>query len=68
MFDYIEYKDTCDQCCEEITSFQSKHGSCTLDTLQPIDVAYFNGYCDKCRHVQHYETVRAISLVHVIKL
>lgn len=48
LFDIVRYKDACPLCGGEITDFQTKDGDPCLKTVNPEDVTYFYGQCEKC--------------------
>ena len=48
MFDYINHKMKCPKCGANVSDFQSKDGSCTMNTLEYWEVDNFYTLCDNC--------------------
>ena len=49
MFDDVKFEMDCPKCGKKITGFQSKDGSCTLDTLHFWEVDNFYSDCENCQ-------------------
>ena len=48
MFDYVNVVIPCPKCGEEISGFQSKDERCSLEVIDPTQVANFYSSCPKC--------------------
>lgn len=49
MFDNINFEIKCPRCGELVKDFQSKDGSCMLDTLEYWEVDNFYSQCNGCK-------------------
>ncbi len=48
MYDNVDYECICPCCKKKVDGFQSKNGSCDLDTLHPSEVLNFYSACKHC--------------------
>ena len=48
MFNEVNFRMKCPKCGEEVTGFQTKHGTLLLDIVEPDTVNSFYSSCDNC--------------------
>jgi hypothetical protein len=48
MFNEVNFRMKCPKCGEEVTGFQTKDGTLSLDTVEPDSVNNFYSSCDNC--------------------